>query len=134
MRPPLRERRRALHHSKLPKALIAPPTSEATAPPTGAFSLGSSFIDGQGPAFHLKTIERRHRSLRFVVVRHFDESEPLGPAGLSVHDDLSAPNRAVRCKHLFQSRVRNTVGQIAYVQLLAHEGLQRKQTGKPRTL
>src|SRR5262249_40646130 len=54
---------------------------------------------------------------------HLDETEALRPASIPVHDDLRRLDGAVSREHLFQITVADAVGQIAYVQLLAHEGL-----------
>jgi hypothetical protein len=58
---------------------------------------------------------------------------PLERPRLAVHDDLRGFYRAMRGKHLFQ---RNPVGQIAYVQLLAHVGLLKRnaQEARPTTV
>jgi outer membrane receptor protein involved in Fe transport len=62
------------------------------------------FIDGQSAAFVLLSIQGSNRGLGFGIVRHFDESEAFAAAGVTIVDDLSAFDGAVRRKQLFQHR------------------------------
>src|SRR5262249_30276074 len=58
---------------------------------------------------------------------HLHEAEPLGTAGVAVHDHLGRLHGAVRLKQALQVTVGHPVSQVADVQLLAHEGPPEKE-------
>jgi hypothetical protein len=60
----------------------------ATATPSAAILTGAGFIDGQGAAAVLLTVEGLNGGIGFSVVRHFDEPEALAAARVPVIDDL----------------------------------------------
>src|SRR5262249_54760815 len=71
-------------------------------PPTAAAAPaalpGPRRVDGQGPTVHLLAVEGGDGGLGLRVAAHFDEAEPLGTAGVPVHEDLRRLHRAVRLK------------------------------------
>src|SRR5262249_43155991 len=97
----------------------------ATATAAATFGLGTRFMHGQPPPFNLLSIQRIDCLLRFLVVAHFNEPEPLRAAGLAVHDDLSRCHRSMRLEHLTQLVVGRAVLEVSDVQPLAHLGLQK---------
>src|SRR5262249_54058495 len=61
-------------------------------------------------------------------------AESFGTACVTIHDHLRRLDRTVRLKNSLQVTVTNAVGQIAYVQLLAHGGPPEKnRQGAPHT-
>jgi hypothetical protein len=80
----------------------APPSStaaEATSPtPAATFGFGTSFVNVEGSAANLFAIDGVDRALAFRVVRHFDECEPSGLAGIAIRDNVDTINAAVRFK------------------------------------
>src|SRR6516162_5743702 len=93
--------------------------SPATTP---VFRFGSRFIDNQAPPVYLFPVKGGDRRLRFCIGAELHETESFGSAGVAVHDDLCGLHGAMWLKHHLQRTVRYFVGQIAYVQLLAHGG------------
>src|SRR5579875_2408249 len=91
--------------------------------------LGTRFIDSQRSAFHFFAVHVGNSGLCFGLVAHLHKAEAFGAAGVTVHDDLGRHYATVRLKQSLQIIVANRIGQIAHVQLLAHEGL-RKGTGE----
>jgi len=59
---------------------------------------------------------------RFGTARHLDEAEAFRATGISVHDHLGRLNRTMRCKHVFEIDVGNTIRQIPNIQLRGHAG------------
>jgi hypothetical protein len=91
-------------------------TAAATAP---AF-LGLGFVDSESTAIMFLAVDSGDRCLRFSIAAHFDKTEALASAGVTVSDDLSALHGAVRSKKLFQSGAIDVVAHITHVQFLAH--------------
>src|SRR5262249_60690739 len=61
------------------------------------------------------------------------EAEPCVAASVAVHDHLGGLHGGMRLKHAQQIAVANGVGQVAYIQLLAHGGPPKKLPGAPHT-
>src|SRR4051794_20667560 len=57
-----------------------------------------------------------------LVGAHLDEAVAFRAAGVAVQDDLGRPDGAERLEHPPQLAVPGVVGQVADVQLLAHQG------------
>jgi hypothetical protein len=103
-----------------PTAVSAATTATATPTTTAATPLGAGlgFVDGQGPAAQVGAVEGVDGGI--APVRHFDETEAAGAAGLTVHDDLRRGHGAVRLERRAE-RVRSRVErEIADVQILTH--------------
>src|SRR5262249_21445825 len=118
-------------------ATVATTASPGAAPaavtaPAAAFGFRTGLVDGQASAVYFLAVQRRNRRLGLLVGLHLDEAEPLGAAGVAVHDDLRGLHGAVCLEQLFQGAVRNPVGQVAHVQLLAHVGSPQKKNRAPR--
>src|SRR4051794_36068532 len=77
-------------------APVAPPA--ATAAPAAVLT-GLGLVDRQRAAVHLLAVHGLDGGLGFLVGAHLDEAEPLGAAGVAVHDDLRRLHRAVRLEH-----------------------------------
>lgn len=60
----------------------------------GAFEPGSRFVDAQATAIQFFAIEVGDRVGGFDVVRHLDEGETSGPAGLTIADHVDAADLA----------------------------------------
>jgi hypothetical protein len=84
-------------------AATATAESTATTAATGAFFLGSGFIDGQGATVVLLTVEGRDGGLGLFVGRHLDKTEPLAAAGVAIVDDLGRDNCAVGSEKFLES-------------------------------
>src|SRR5207248_4108812 len=111
-------------------AAVAAPAAAAAAAPVG---LGPGLVDRQGPPLDLLAVQRGDGGLGLLVGGHLDEAEPLGPARVAVDDHLRRLHTAVRPEHLLQITVADAVGQVAHVQLLAHERASRKdRPGEPQ--
>src|SRR5262249_8895488 len=86
------------------------------------------------PAFHLSPVQGLDGCLSLLVAAHLHKAESLGSACVAVHDYLRRLHGAVRLEQTLQIPVTNAVGQIAYVQLLAHRGPPEKnRQGAPHT-
>src|SRR5262249_53336332 len=98
----------------------AAPAVAAAAAPAAAVLPRLGLVDGQLPPLHLLAAQRRNGRLGLLVGAHLHETEPLGPAGVAVHDDLGRLHPAERLEHLLQVAVRHAVSQVPDVQLPAH--------------
>jgi hypothetical protein len=107
-------------------AASATTTAASAAPAAAAFGLRSGFVDGQAASFDLFSVQGSDGGLGFRVATHLDKAESLGSAGVSVHNHLCGLHGSMCRKNLLQRAVSNAVGQIAYVQLLAHGGPPQK--------
>src|SRR5205823_1676207 len=103
---------------------VAAATTAAAA--TAALFAGTGFIDGEGPAIVLLSVEGLDGSLGFVVVRHFDEAKALGPAGVAIVDDLGRGDLAVLAEQLLEFRAIDLVAQVPDIQFLTHWNLLKK--------
>src|SRR6266849_5538527 len=114
---------------------MSSPATTSCAAAAAAFRSGPSFVDRQAAAFHFLAIEGGDCCLSFGITAHFHKTESLRASGVAVHDHLSRLNRTMRLEHLSQGAVRDAVGQIAYVELLAHGGPpKKKDCGTPYSL
>src|SRR4051794_5349327 len=109
-------------------AVTALPATAAVASASAAAPVlpGLGLVDGQAAAPHLLAAESRDGGLGLRVAAHLHEAEPLGAAGVPVHDDLGRLHRAVLREHLLQHAVGGVIGEVPDVQLLAHLGLREK--------
>src|SRR5262249_19855760 len=57
------------------------------------------------------------------ITGHFNEPKALRPAGVAVHNHLCRFDGAMRFEQSLEIAVVDGVGEVAYVQLLAHKGL-----------
>src|SRR5262249_6840913 len=100
-----------------------PPAGSLIAAPAAAVTSlgpGPGLVDRQAAALDLGAVEGGDGRLGLLVAAHLAEAEPLGPAGVAVHDHLRRLDGAVRPEQLLQRAVGDAVGQVADVQLLAH--------------
>jgi hypothetical protein len=102
-----------------------------TAATTPAF-LGLGFVDSESTAIVFLAVDSRDGCLRFGIAAHFDKSEALASAGVTVSDDLSALHGSVRGKKLFQCGAIDIVAHISNVQFLAHNMFLLNRGGDPR--
>jgi hypothetical protein len=63
----------------------------------------------------LVIVQAANRRFRLGVATHFDKTETLAAAGLSVRNHLRALNFAKFRENLLEIRAAHPVGQIAYV-------------------
>src|SRR5206468_7433871 len=104
-------------------AITTPAATAARATPAAAALLARlGLVDCQGSALDVFAVQRLNGRLGLLVRLHLHEAEPLRPASVAVHDDLRGLHRAVRREHLFERAVRNLVGKVTHIQLLAHLG------------
>src|SRR5262249_2945884 len=101
----------------------------ATAPAASTPLLWPGPVDGQGWAVHPLAPEGGDGGPGRPATAYLDEAEPLGPAGVAVHDDLRGLDGAVGPEQLLQIAVGNAVGQVAHVQFPAHGGPPGKAAG-----
>src|SRR5437764_1110839 len=85
-------------------AVTAAATTGATAATaaTAAIFTRAGLVDRQAAAVHFLAAQRRDGGLGLGIAAHFDETEPLGPPGVAVHDHLRRLHRAVRLEHALQ--------------------------------
>src|SRR5579864_6279560 len=90
-RAPIRYQVRLLLPARLASAIIIAVAGESPAIPRPApRRLGFRFVHAQGATVHLRSIQRRNRFGRFVVIGHLDEAEAAGAACIPVRDQLDA--------------------------------------------
>ena len=68
-------------------AAVAPKTTAATAATTASLRFRPSFINIDGAAAHLASVERGDCFLAVFVVGHFNETEAPRPSRIAVHHD-----------------------------------------------
>ena len=78
----------------------APSLEAATAARAAAFGTRTGFIHVNGASTQLSSIQSRDCGLRFIGVRHFDESESARLTGLPVIDDGNAIDCPILCKQV----------------------------------
>src|SRR5205085_9470765 len=101
----------------------APAAAPAAAPApaaSAAFGLGPGLVHGQAAAAHFRAVEGGDGGLGLLVAAHLDETEPLGPPRVTVHDHLRRLHRAVGLEELAQLAFSHAGAQVAHVQLLTH--------------
>jgi hypothetical protein len=94
-------------------------TATPSATATAVF-FGTGFIDGQGTAIMLKTIQGGDCRSGFVVAGHFNKAESFAATGVAIVDDLSGNNLAMSGKQLLEFRAVDIVTEIPHVQFLTH--------------
>ena len=77
-------------------------------------------VERERPPVHFLAVESVDSRLSLMSVVHLDEAEAFRAASVPVHDNLRRLHGAMLAKHLLQALVGHAVGQIAYIQLLAH--------------
>src|SRR5205085_967578 len=94
-------------------ATAAAAVAAAPRTPTAAAAVlpGLGLVDGQGPAADDLAVEGGDGGLGLLVAAHLHEAEPLGPAGLAIHDHLGRLHGAVGSEQLLQGGVRRVVAQ-----------------------
>ena len=86
------------------------PTATATAETTAAATgLRPRFIDRNGSAIHLLTVERANGRLRFLVVAHFYETEAFGAAGVTIDNNLRRLHCAMGAELLLQIAIADAI-------------------------
>jgi len=101
-------------------------TTRATAATVGAAEAArtlfarTGFIDDDGPTGHRLAVHALDRGLRLGIRTHLDEAEALRAARVTVHHHLGGRDGPKLGESLLEFIVTHTVGQIAYVQLVAH--------------
>ncbi len=100
--------------------LVTTAAAVAAAGRTGFHRAG--FVDRQSAAVEGMTVQAFDGSLRFSVGAHFNETKALGAAGFTFHHDLGAGHGAEFAEGLLEVVVADGVGQVAYVEFLAHGG------------
>src|SRR5690606_35182410 len=88
----------------------------------------ASLVHRQVASLEVAAVQRRDGGLGFLIGVELDEPKPLAATGVSVHHDLSAPNRSERAEQLLQLGIVYTVAQVANVQLRAHRADLLKRT------
>ena len=68
-------------------AAVAPKTTAATAATTASLRFRPSFVNIDGAAAHLASVERGDCFLAVFVVGHFNETEAPRPSRIAVHHD-----------------------------------------------
>src|SRR5205823_352272 len=79
----------------------------------------------------LPAVEPLDGGLRLGVGPHLDEAEPLGAVRVPIDDDLGALHRAELGEQRLQLGLVDVVGQVAHVQLLAHDRTPERKTDDP---
>src|SRR5262245_8957015 len=102
-------------------AAVAAAAAAARLAAAAAVGLGPGLVDRQLAAARLLAVQGGDGRLGLLVRLHLDEPEPLGPAGVPVHDHLGRLDRAVGGEHLLQVAVGHVVVEVPDVQLLTHQ-------------
>jgi len=92
-------------------ALVAA-TAEATV------FLGARLIDVECPASDILTVQFGNGLIAFGVIRHLDETEAAGLAGIAIRYDTDAVNRPIRFKEGANRFLRDSVAQVSYKYIL----------------
>src|SRR5262245_25104231 len=98
----------------VPAAAPAVSAAATTARPRLA---GPGLVHRQRPALEVEVVERLDRRLGLGLVRHLDEPEAAGPAGLPVQDHLGPGHRPVLAEQLHQVVVRATPREVAHIDI-----------------
>ena len=93
-------------------------TAATTAETAGAGLFRTGFVHDDRASFNFLPVQSRNRRLSFLIGAHLDESEPLGAAGLAVHNDFRALDLAVRREQLLAAVARQAVTQVSDIQFL----------------
>jgi hypothetical protein len=83
-----------------------------------AFGLGARFVHLQVAAAEIFAVERGDGLGGFVVIRHFNESETAGAAGLAVHYDVNARDLTEGLKQRLQIALGGLKTHISNKQIL----------------
>jgi hypothetical protein len=107
----------AMRCAMLTRSLPAVPATAAssaiTATTANALRLGPCFVHVQRPSGKLSAIERCNRLFSFFGVRHLDESEATGAAGIAIRDYADAIHLSVGCKKVAQLIFRDVEIEVA---------------------
>src|ERR1051326_1730217 len=109
-------------------APVATAASWPAAATAAAVPLRSGFLYCQRTPVHICAIQGLDGGRCLAVVAHLDEAEATRAAGVPIHHDFRSFHGAMCRKDLLQFRIGHVVGQIAYVQTLAHAGPPPKTT------
>jgi hypothetical protein len=71
------------------------------------FFHGAGFIDREGTAAEIRSIELGNRLLGSVIVTHFHECESLRSPCVTISDDLDGVNASNLCEQIRKIRFRN---------------------------
>jgi hypothetical protein len=94
------ERPRRNRFNKLPAVAALTTTTAATTVATtrSTIFLRAGFVDVDGAAIQVTTVQLGNRTIAFRVVAHFDESEPSGLASVPIRNDADAINGPIGFK------------------------------------
>lgn len=88
---------------------------------SGTLFTRTSLVHHDGTASHGLAIQAIDGGLCFGIRTHFNETETLGTAGVTVHHDLGRVHGTVLGESVIQILIAHAVGQIAHVKFVAHE-------------
>jgi hypothetical protein len=83
-------------------ATAAIPAATATTTAAAALHLGTGFVDVQGAATYLSSVQGGDRFVSLFPVRHLHETKAARAAGVAIGHDADAVNLSVRLEHLSQ--------------------------------
>ncbi len=92
-------------------------TAAAPAATTGARRTRTSFVDLQGAFAQFLPVEGVDRGLGFVLVVHFNETEPFGPAGFPVGNNVDRVHGPILLESIPEVVFVRTIGKVADVNL-----------------
>jgi hypothetical protein len=101
--------------------LIPPVATAATTAAAPVFSW-TSFVDGERSSVRFFAVQGVNGRLGFITIAHLDKAKAFRATRISVHDDLSGLNGAMRREHVFQIGVGHTIRQVSDIQLHSHVG------------
>ncbi len=95
-----RTRRALTNVGELPAvaALTAAAAASAVSTTGSAIFLRTSFVDVDGAAIQVATVQLGNRTIAFRVVAHFHESESSGLASVAIRNDADAINGPIGFK------------------------------------
>src|SRR5262249_55061519 len=92
----------------------------AAAATAAAGLLRTRFVDGDGSCADGRAVQLLDCGLRFGIVDHLDEGEPLGMPGVAVDDQLHAVHLSDGREHGMQLVLGHIVRQTSHKQFLSH--------------
>ena len=107
---------RAFGEGVIAVALISPTTTAAAAS-AAAFILGSGFVDDEGAAIELLTIQSLDGSGCVLALRHRHETKTARAAGIAIGDDSDFFHFAVLGEEVSERSLRGGKVQITHVDL-----------------
>jgi len=111
------------------KILLCAAAFAAEAAGARAFFTRTRFVDDSLASAEVLAVQGFDRLTRFGVVRHFDETEPLGAVGFTIGDDTGGGDIAERGEGLLEFVTIDAVRQVTNVDV--HPSLLPFSTGFP---